>query len=579
MNNFKISILARIFLGYVLIILVLSGLIFFFSFRVTRQHYLKSLASDMVNLGAVIRTEIAPLLEISEFDRMDSLVKTLGEEAHTRITVVALDGTVLADSQRDPALMENHADRPEISKALKGFRARALRYSTTFQEEMLYVALPVQVDEELGGVVRMSLYLKDINILLKTLVENTLLPFGALIVAASLVAALLISRALARPIMELAEASRKVADGDFDATVTFRMNGEMKDLQDSFNLMTGRIKALVSQLTGQKDYLDRIIASIGEGLVVVDRNGIIRMANSAFQATAGAEKAVGRSYREVIPEASLREFIRECLENHAAGTGEVHFGDKECVASASFAGPEEELVVVLHDVSESRRLERAQRDFLVNVSHELKTPLTAIKGFAETIAPAEGEQQYLEVIKRHTDRLIAIVNNLLLLARLEDKECRLELSEVDVAGIVRDVVRLFKSRLEEKKITAQIYAQDDLPRVAADRLEMEQALVNLIDNAVKYTEQGKIEIKLTGNDDRIRIVIEDTGIGIPASHLARVWERFYVVDKSRSRKLGGAGLGLSIVRRIVLLHRGTIHIESKPGTGTRVILTLPVSSV
>jgi len=574
----RISLLARIFIGYVFVILLLSFLILFFSFRTTRSHYIKNLAAEMNHLGLVISRELIPLLQADEVASLDALAKKLGSEIQTRITVIDPEGKVLADSKSKPGKMENHKARPEISQALQGYRGKSMRYSTTVHEEMLYVALPIQSGDKLLGVVRLSLYLKDINTLLNTLVENTLLPVGGLIIAASLLAALLISRSVARPIMDLVLASRRVAKGDFDVRVNLPVNGELKELQNSFNSMTHRVKCLFSEVSRQKEYLDLIIASIREGLVVIDREGNIKLVNASFRKLSGQACTDGTHYRDTISDEVLREFIRESLDEKISATLETSLNDRVFSASASLAGVGGDLVVVFHDITELKKMENVKREFVANVSHELKTPLTVIKGFTETLRGKEGEdQRHLDIIRRHTDRLIAIVNDLLHLAQLEEKGNSPDLSGVDLGEIIRDTVGIFRPQIEKKNLSLDCRLEEGLPKVLGDYFDLEQAFINLIDNAVKYTETGKLSITTYSENGTVVVTIEDTGIGIPPASLPRVFERFYVVDKSRTRELGGTGLGLAIVKHVVVLSHGKVHIESTLGKGTKIILTFPRS--
>jgi two-component system phosphate regulon sensor histidine kinase PhoR len=238
----------------------------------------------------------------------------------------------------------------------------------------------------------------------------------------------------------------------------------------------------------------------------------------------------------------------------------------------------EQIVFIFHDITEIKNIERIKKDFVVNVSHELRTPLAAIKGYAETLreeADAEPNKKYVEIIERNTERLINIVNDLLLLSSLEEKTA-LELDDIDLGGFLENVTKIFDQRLKDKELSLVINVKENLPPIKADLFKLEQLLINLLDNAAKYTDRGGITVSLDVHEKRVRLQVRDTGIGIPKEDILRVFERFYVVDKSRSRKSGGTGLGLSIVKHIVLLHHGAINIESALGQGTTVTVTLPI---
>jgi two-component system, OmpR family, phosphate regulon sensor histidine kinase PhoR len=577
MKTFGISIVARIFIGYVVIIVFLSAAILFFSFQATRRHYVKNLTGELENLGLVLRVDLAPLLEAGEYGELDALVKELGEETQTRITVITPDGVVRADSRTDPAGMENHADRPEIARALEGLRGRSRRYSATLHEEMLYLAVPVAAGEEPLGVVRLSLFLKDINLLLASLKRSILLPMTGLVIAASILAALLISWAQVRPIMSLAEAARKVGAGDYDVEVSIPANGELRELQDSFNLMTARVRESFAEISRQKEFLGRVIALIREGLMVIDREGRITFRNRGLEEVCGLVTVPGTPYRDAIGDPILLGFIERCRKEKSGGAVEVSFGADPYWARASYDRERDVLVVVFHDLAEMKKLEEMKKKFLVDISHEMRTPLTAIRGFTETLREEAGpeEEKHLEIIAGHTDRLMRIVDDLLLLSRLEEAGT-LNPEPLDLAGLVRRTFESFKPRLEAKGLETRLEGADREIGIEADPEKLERVLVNLIDNAVNHTEAGSITCRIRREGDRAVFSIEDTGSGIAPAHLPRIFERFYVADRSRARKPGGTGLGLAIVREIVILHGGTINIESTPGEGTRVSVSLPL---
>jgi two-component system phosphate regulon sensor histidine kinase PhoR len=312
-------------------------------------------------------------------------------------------------------------------------------------------------------------------------------------------------------------------------------------------------------------------------LIVIDKNGKIAQRNKSFEEIVRGDLVDEKSYWEVLREPKFAELIRKTTDRKRNVVEEIPLGQRIFLCSATFLEAREQVVVIFHDITEMKDLEKMKRDFVTNVSHELRTPLTAIKGFAETLEEVgESNQHYVDIIKSHTDRLINIVNDLLLLSELEERGAELEIEAVNVRGVVEDVLKIFDRRLREKNLNLTLRADEDLVPVGADPFRLQQVFLNLIDNAIKYTEKGEITIWLKQKGGMLVIEIQDTGSGIPEDHLPRVFERFYVVDKARSKRLGGTGLGLSIVRHIVLLHSGKIDVESSPGVGTRFTITLPV---
>ncbi len=585
----KRSIFSRIFAGYLLIVFALSGLILIFSFKTIKDHYIDTFTANLKNLGIILKLKITPLLEENRRVDLDNFVKKWGKEINTRITVIAPDGEVYADSEKDPSSMENHRDRPEVVKALEGGIGRSLRYSSTVKEDMLYVAMPVEKEGKVIGVVRVSIFLKQIKALMQDL-RRRISEVALLVIIVSLLGAALFARSLSRPIRDLARASHRVAAGDFDARVFLKSKDELGELGKSFNYMTEKIKTLFTDLALQKEELDSIIFSIQEGLLVLDKEGKIVLSNESFRKIVQEEVPSSRSvsvseyrgkfYWEVVRESRLGELVEEVRRKKENLSGEIELNGRNYLCSATFLGAREGIIVVLHDITEFKKLEKMKKDFVVNVSHELRTPLTAIKGFVETLEEEIDQQQkhYLEVIKKHTERLINIVQDLLLLARLEEKEVALEWEEVNLKNLIEDVARIFEEKVKDKGLTLRLEVEEDIGSIKGDTFKLEQMFINLVDNAVKYTEKGEVKISLRREGSvGVKIEIQDTGIGIPAEHLERIFERFYVVNKSRSRRLGGTGLGLSIVRHIVLLHNGEINVESTPGAGSKFVIILPAS--
>jgi len=574
----KRSIFLKIFGGYLIISLALAFLILLFAFNAFRSFYLDTLANDLQNLGNSLKLQVAPLLRENRYAELDAFLKDFGQKIGTRITVIDREGIVLADSDENPSEMDNHGFRPEIMTAFSGSVGRSVRYSRTVNESMLYVAQPVDESGTVSNVLRVSLYVKDINDLLVNVRKNIWL-FGLIIIIISLVGALFFSRSLAKPLQELSSASRRIADGNFNTKVFLRKGDEFRDLAESFNFMTEHIKRLFDELSTRKEQLNSILRSMEEGLIVLDENGRIVMTNASFQQIVQSEEIEGKLYWEVIRDPVLGDLIQKVKDEKRNYADDIELSGKFYLASVTLIPAKEEIVVTFHDITEIRRVERIKKDFILNVSHELRTPLTAIKGFVETIEQdaAKKHKNYLEIIKRNTDRLINIVKDLLVQSELDDKYIRLEMEDVDVSQLIANIGKIFEPQCEQKGLAFRVHTESDFPKkIKGDPFKLEQLFVNVIDNSVKYTEKGGITINLSKINHDVFVTIEDTGIGIPEAELPRIFERFYVVDKSRSRRLGGTGLGLSIVKHIVLLHNGEVSIKSSVNQGTKVTVRLPV---
>ncbi len=575
----KNSIFMKIFGGYLFIVIVILAITFPLTFRAIRHHHIDTLTGNLKNLCITLNLKLTPLLENNQIKELDTLIKKLGKQIDTRITVMNPEGVVLADSEKNPTLMENHKNRIEIIQAIKYGFGTSLRYSASVKEEMLYVAMPIEKDGNVYGVLRASLYLKEINTLLNNLKMN-IIKIAVIIVVILLIGAFLFSRNFSRPLNELGAASRRVAQGDFSVKVFLNSRNEIKELADSFNYMTEQINTLFTQLSNQKDELNSIISSIKEGLCVIDNEGVISISNESFRKTVQNDSVKGKLYWEVIRKTRFDELIKKVRSEKNSIVDELELNSRAFLCSATFCSNKEEIVVTLHDITKIKNLEKTKKDFVTNVSHELRTPLTAIKGFVETLQDTNNDdenQNYLNIIKRHTDRVIRIVNDLLLLSKLEGKSDSLELEEINLKDLIENILKIFEQSLKEKNLALKFNVDKNLPVIKADPFKLEQVFINLIDNAIKYTERGEVVISLSHENEMVKIEIQDTGICIPREHLSRIFERFYVVDTSRSRKLGGTGLGLSIVKHIVLLHNGKIDVKNIPGTGTNFIVTLPAN--
>ena len=575
----KNSIFVKIFGGYILIVIIILAITLPLSFRAVRHNHIDTLTANLKNLCFTLNLKISPLLENNQIEELDTLIKKLGEQINTRLTIINPEGVVFADSEKIPTLMENHKNRIEIIQAINDGLGTSLRYSASVKEEMLYVAMPIVVDGKVIGVLRASLFLELINNLLNDLKKN-IIKIAAIIVVILLIGAFLFSRSFSKPINELGIASRKVAKGDFSTKVFLNSKNEIRELADSFNYMTDQINTLFTQLSLQKEELNSIISSIKEGLCVIDKDGVISISNESFRKIVQNNSVKGKLYKEVLDKTRFDKLIKEVRNEKKNIVDEIEMYNRTFLCSAASCSNKEDIVITLHDISKIKNLERTKKDFVSNVSHELRTPLTAIKGFVETLQDTDNideNQHYLNIINRHTDRVIRIVNDLLLLSKLEGTTDSLECEKVNLNDLIENIVKIFEHRLNEKNLALKFNTDDNLPIINADPFKLEQVFINLIDNAIKYTEKGEVVVSLNHNSQMVIIEIQDTGICIPQEHLSRIFERFYVVDSSRSRKLGGTGLGLSIVKHIILLHNGKIEVKNIPGAGTNFIVTLPVN--
>ena len=573
----KRTLFLKVFAGYLLVIAFVVAAVLLAGPPLMRKHFIRAQAAHLENLAYLIQDRTIPFLTGEATEGLAGMISAVGARTGRRVTVIDNRGNVLADSEKEARDMENHFFRPEIFAALQGEKQMSIRFSSTLRAEMMYMSVPLEADGTVVGVLRMSLFMRHLQALLGELRRDLLWVVGLAAVLA-LLAAALFTRTVSRPVREFVEAASRVSAGDLGVKVSTRRRGEFKALALGFNDMTAKLNAMFAEIRIQGEELTSILASIREGLCVMDADSRILFCNDSFRRAVHAQAPEGKHFWEVVRSSALVEIIRKVRETKASGTGEAALGDKIHFCSASYLTSQGRIVVTLYDMTDFRDLERIKKDFVVNVSHELKTPLTAIKGFVETMEQrAVGESaSYLAVIRRNADRLIAIVDDLLALSKIEAQEARLEKEDVDVRALAENILKIFEKPAGEKGLGLVLEAGPDLSPVKADPLQLEGLLLNLVDNAVKYTDKGGVTVRLAIDGGRLRIEVADTGIGIDPAHQAHVFERFYVVDKSRSKKLGGTGLGLSLVKHIVLAHQGAVSVSSRLGEGTTFTVVLPV---
>jgi two-component system phosphate regulon sensor histidine kinase PhoR len=574
----KKTLFLRIFSGSAAVVLLLAAGVMLFAPPLMRRHNIEEKTAALEHIAVLLKPQVAPYLAGGGTGDLGALIAAFGRETGARITVIDPAGVALADSEKDARDMENHLYRPEIQASLAGEKRLSIRRSATLKQPMMYLGIPVESDGRIVGVLRLSLFMKEIEALLGVFRSELLKAVGAMILVALVIAALL-ARSVSAPVREVIDASARVAAGDFGVTVSVRRSGEFRRFARSFNAMTGRLKEMFDEVRTKNDEIRGILGSMREGLCVLDGDERIELCNASFRRAVQNESPEGRHFWEVVRATPLHEAVRTARDSKGEASAEGAVGDRVHICSVTPLATGDRLVVTLHDITEMRALEKAKKDFVVNASHELRTPLTAIKGFLETIeAKAEEENRpYLEIVRRNTDRMIAIVEDLLVLSELEERGPRIDKTEADLRPLAESILKMFEKRAGDKGLALSLEASLHLPALQADPGQMEGLLLNLIDNAVKCTEKGSVKVRLSIRDSQMAIDVEDTGPGIGAEHLPHIFERFYVVDKSRSKKLGGTGLGLSIVKHIVLAHKGTVSVKSRLGEGTTFSVLLPLA--
>jgi two-component system, OmpR family, phosphate regulon sensor histidine kinase PhoR len=507
--------------------------------------------------------------------------------ANVRVTLIGQDGGVLADSDVAPAdlaKLENHASRPEVAEALAGRTGRAVRKSDSVGRRFLYLAIPAG-GKPGAGVVRLAADLGAIDAEAAAL-RRELATAGLVALLVLVPLSLVLSHLALRPLRRIAEVVASMADGDLDRRLPRGAPDEFGRIAGAVNEMAEQLRARLRELTEDKERLQAVLAGMVEGVLVVDAEQRVVLANPRVRELLGFRgNGIGRPHWELVRRSDVQEAIAKAPQSADPVIRDVVTEAAEPrhlqIHAVRFpaAGPLLGVVAVVHDVTEIRRLERMRRDFVANVSHELKTPLTAIRGFAETLrgtpVPEAQREAYLDIILRHAERLQRLIDDILELSRVEGRQQPLTLAEVDVARAATVLLRDLEPQLEARKIRAEVVAGS---RGVAwgDRRAVEQIFANLLDNAAKYTEEGgRILVRVAETDTMVRLEVEDNGIGIPAEDLPRIFERFYRVDKARSRDLGGTGLGLAIVKHLAQAQEGEVSVRSRPGEGSTFVVLLP----
>ena len=551
-----------------------------------RDIYLEQAANDLEARARLMEKRLLEHREDGE--TLQAYCREAGKESQTRFTLVRADGRVLCDSESDPQHMENHADRPEIREAVMGHRAVQSRFSATLGTEMMYVAVPLGKDIPPAAVLRASLPVLTLRKALEGAYHKVI--FGAVVVALlSAAAAWLVSRRISHPLETMTRGALRFAEGDFAHKLPVPHSRELAALAEALNRMADQLDDRLKAIAEQHNMLAAVLASMVEGVVAVDVNGRLIATNNACARILDLPPGEweGRDFAERIRHPELVALIRKALEGEeseleiALQEAEERYLQVHATALRQARGPHLGALAVLNDVTRLRRLQRIRRDFVANVSHELKTPITSIKGFVETLLDGalndpEDARRFLVIIGKHAERMNSIIEDLLALSRIEQAEGREELvlERHALRPLLETAVQLCGIAAQEKNIPLSVEGSEILAARINPPL-LEQAVVNLIDNAVKYSEPGRpVRISVSEIGPDVVIEVADQGVGIAKEHLPRLFERFYRVDKARSRKQGGTGLGLSIVRHIVQLHGGRVRVESTPGEGSRFFIHL-----
>jgi len=587
----KTSVHYKITLVFGIVIAVILAGIYSYLNNSLREHTYQRIRTNLSRQASLTKSflgeDLAGDIQRQEFN---TLADRIGKDLNVRVTIISLDGSVIGDSGlNDKQLLgvENHLYRPEVQAALKSGIGESRRFSTTIKKDMLYIATRYG-REKTQGIVRLSIPLLEIELISNRLKRILVVSLFVAFVLAMIIS-FLVSVFISKPVRQMSWVAKAIAKGDFSKRITITSNDEIGDLAKAFNYMSEQIRLRIQEVTASKSRLEAVLLSMFEGVMVVDLKGLILLMNQTLKDFLRVkEESVGKKPLEVIRNIEIQEIADIVLK--------LQGGVKS--REISVLVPEEKIllihatpviqegkpkgaVLVFHDITNLRLLEKVRQDFVANVSHELRTPITSIKGYAETLLEGaledkENAKDFLKIIYSDSDRLAKLIDDLLDLSKIESDKLRLALKPCAIEPIVQRVVSGLRTQTKAKSLIINIDIPKGVSNILGDEGEIAQVLLNFIDNAIKYTnERGKITITAIDQSEFVQVDVSDTGIGISEKDLPRLFERFYRVDKARSRELGGTGLGLSIVKHIVQAHNGKVAVQSVLGQGSTFSFTIP----
>lgn len=514
----------------------------------------------------------------------------LGEDIDARITVIDSKGDVVADTKKDPEKLDNHMNRPEVTDILKKGESVgiSIRESDSLGYSMLYVAVPVKHQGKTDGVLRISISLESVDAAVAKLWGNLALIFGiALVIIAAI--SVFIARKITRPVREIIEVSTDLANHKYDSRIHGKISGELQDLSISVNTLAESLETQMFEIKQNEQRLNAIVQNLVSGVMLINVDKQVIMTNRTMYQILGETEITGKPFYEVIKSFALSQLIEATFETKTIQQKEIIlYFPREMILDASVSpilgenGEITGIILLLHDITQIRHLENVRSEFVTNVSHELKTPVTALKGFAETLLDGAMYDEvllkkFLTIIKEESDRLHRLIMDILALSRIEQNPVAENVELVDVDEVIEQSARTIFEMATEKNIRVTIPEKTSASvMLETDRDKLQQIVINLLSNAINYTPvDGKVEVKLIEQEAEVIIEVTDNGIGIPAKDIDRVFERFYRVDKARSRHSGGTGLGLSIVKHLVENCGGRIEVESQEEVGSTFRVTLP----
>ncbi len=577
----KRNLFLKIFSSYLIII--------FCSFLVLNLFIRDEIRKVMTGKIEAELLTYAELIDLSATKDISNQLRLIANISGARVTLVDSSGKVFADSEKDIAQLENHLNRPEIQEARLRGKGKSTRFSQSLGVEMLYVAVPIKNQGQVTGYVRLARPLHDVQNMIGTIYSSIFLTM-IIVSVVSLIIALFISYKLAQPIRALERFTEGLRQGEAQGGIILNTSDETKKLADNINYLVDELHNKIRLANEEKTKLMTALTSINEGVLILNNDEKIEFVSPSL-ANILAEQygdVGGKTLMEAFRNVELHKAFQRFKQSRDTVASEITLGNIDPVIMRvsisevhGYPGEEKDMIV-FHDVTRLKKLERIRTDFVANVTHEIRTPLTAVIGYLETLQTGalentEDARRFIDIILKQAQRLNRLVEDLMTISKIELEEINFRFEDVILQDVIGSVLPLMEAKAEVKKIRIENQVQAQIPRVRGDRDRLCQVFVNLLDNALKFTpEGGRVTIDAEEKADGIVVSISDTGMGIPREEIQRLGERFYRVDKTRSRELGGTGLGLSIVKHLMLAHGGKMEIESQLGQGTKVILFFPI---
>ncbi|EHW1484625.1 PAS domain-containing protein [Listeria monocytogenes] len=582
----------KIGLSFFILFFVVMVIVGVFSGELMKSTYLNMKESQLEDDAKILlqTTNMENLDLDKDAATIQKSLDPLGEDIDARITVINSEGDVVADTKKDPEKLDNHMNRPEVTDILKKGESVgiSIRESDSLGYSMLYVAVPVKHQGKTDGVLRISISLESVDAAVAKLWGNLALIFGiALVIIAAI--SVFIARKITRPVREIIEVSTDLANHKYDSRIHGKISGELQDLSISVNTLAESLETQMFEIKQNEQRLNAIVQNLVSGVMLINVDKQVIMTNRTMYQILGETEITGKPFYEVIKSFALSQLIEGTFETKTIQQKEIIlYFPREMILDASVSpilgenGEITGIILLLHDITQIRHLENVRSEFVTNVSHELKTPVTALKGFAETLLDGAMYDEvllkkFLTIIKEESDRLHRLIMDILALSRIEQNPVAENVELVDVDEVIEQSARTIFEMATEKNIRVTIPEKTSASvMIETDRDKLQQIIINLLSNAINYTPvDGKVEVKLIEQEAEVIIEVTDNGIGIPAKDIDRVFERFYRVDKARSRHSGGTGLGLSIVKHLVENCGGRIEVESQEEVGSTFRVTLP----